>query len=218
MPPLGTEIVKGSDNVKGFVVLPRRAPSPGYDATGVAPETSRIVPKPWAPSLPSRPFSLLSGGLPGRRSPTRQTAGLHGTTAKVCKPDCEGTIAATRGNGEVAPKAAICARRNELAGSIQSWHSSSGARWLIVPVGHQLIGGSLSQQLTQREMGHKDASDWAACVGWARTRSLLIRAWAPEPPLWLARNRLFKDGGSTGLREGRRRPPSEPQRLLIMQL
>jgi hypothetical protein len=44
--------------------------------------------------------------LPGRRSPTHQTAGLHRTMVKVCKSDCEGTIAGTRGNGEVAPEAA----------------------------------------------------------------------------------------------------------------
>jgi hypothetical protein len=44
----------------------------------------------------------------------------------------EGTFAGTRGNDENAPKAAICARRNELAWSTQSWPSSSGARWLIV--------------------------------------------------------------------------------------
>jgi hypothetical protein len=64
-------------------------------------------PRPWAPSLLSPPFSFLSGGLPGRRSPTRQTAGLHRTTVKVCKPDCEETIAGTRSNGEVAPIAVI---------------------------------------------------------------------------------------------------------------
>ena len=33
-----------------------------------------------------------------------QTTGLHRTMVKVCKPDSEGTIAGTRGNGEDAPK------------------------------------------------------------------------------------------------------------------
>jgi hypothetical protein len=28
---------------------------------------------------------------------------LHGTVVKVCKSDREGTVAGTRGNGEVAP-------------------------------------------------------------------------------------------------------------------
>jgi hypothetical protein len=81
--------------------------SPGSDATGVSPRTSRTLPKPWAPSLPSPQSSLPSGGLPGRRSPTHQTAGLRRTMVKVCKSDCEGTIAGTRGNGEVAPIAVI---------------------------------------------------------------------------------------------------------------
>ena len=43
----------------------------------------------------------------------------------------EGTFAGTRGNDENAPEAAICARRNELAWSTQSWPSSSGARGAI---------------------------------------------------------------------------------------
>jgi hypothetical protein len=32
---------------------------------------------------------------------------LHRTTVKVCKSDCEGTVAGTRGNAEVAPKPAV---------------------------------------------------------------------------------------------------------------
>jgi hypothetical protein len=56
---------------------------------------------------PRPPLRLLSGGLPWRRSPTRQTAGLPRTTVNVCKPDGEGTIAGTRGNGQVAPEAVI---------------------------------------------------------------------------------------------------------------
>jgi hypothetical protein len=42
-----------------------------------------------------------------------------------------GTFAETNGNGRDAPEAAICARRNELAWSTQSWPSSSGARGAI---------------------------------------------------------------------------------------
>jgi transposase len=111
VPPLRMEIVKRSDDMKGFVVLPRRwvvdALSPGSDATGVSPRTSRTLPKPWAPSLLSPQSSLPSDGLPGRRSPTHQTAGLHRTMVKACKSDCEGTVAGTHGNGEVAPGAVI---------------------------------------------------------------------------------------------------------------
>jgi hypothetical protein len=101
VPSLRTEIVKRSDNMKGFVALPRRrVVERTFSWFG---RNRRLVPKPWVPSLPSPPFSLLSGGLPGRRSATRQTAGLHRATVKVCKPDCEETIAGTHGNGEVAP-------------------------------------------------------------------------------------------------------------------
>jgi parallel beta-helix repeat protein len=53
------------------------------------------------------PYSSRSGGLPGRRSSTQQTTGLHRTMAKVCKSDGQGTFAGTQGNGEVAPIAVI---------------------------------------------------------------------------------------------------------------
>ena len=93
------------------------APSPGSDATGVSPRTSRTLPKPWAPSLLSPPSSSPSGGLPGRRSPTQQTAGLHGTVVKVCKSVGEGTFAGTRGKGEVAPIPDLPATDPERGGS-----------------------------------------------------------------------------------------------------
>ena len=70
VPPLRTEIVKRSDDMKGFVVLScplSSALSPGSDATGVSPRTSKTLPKPWPPSLPSPPSSWPSGGSPGRR-------------------------------------------------------------------------------------------------------------------------------------------------------
>jgi transposase len=66
------EIVKRNDDLKGFVVLPRRRVVErtfSWSAeTGVSPRTSRTLPKPWSPSLPSPPSSQSSGGLPGRRS------------------------------------------------------------------------------------------------------------------------------------------------------
>jgi hypothetical protein len=70
-------------------------------------------------------WPLPSGGLPGHRSPTHQTAGLHRTMAKVCKPDCEGTIAGTRGNGEDAPIPDLPALTPERGGSTRSGHSSA---------------------------------------------------------------------------------------------
>jgi hypothetical protein len=72
VPLLRMEIVKRSGDMKGFVVMPRRwwssAPSPGSAETGVSPRTSRTLPKPWPPSLPSPPSNWPSGGSPGRRS------------------------------------------------------------------------------------------------------------------------------------------------------
>jgi len=41
------------------------------------------------------------------------------------------TIVGMRRNGRDAPEAAICARRNELAWSTQSWPSSSAARGAV---------------------------------------------------------------------------------------
>jgi transposase len=68
VPVVRMEVVKRRDDMKGFVVLPRRAPSPGSDATGASPRTSKTLPKPWPPSLPSSLSSWPSGGSPGRRS------------------------------------------------------------------------------------------------------------------------------------------------------
>ena len=101
------------------------APSPGSDATGVSPRTSRTLPKPWAPSLLSAPSSMPSGGLPERRSPTQQTAGLHGTVVKVGKSDREGTVAGTHGNGEVAPNPDLAALASERGNSTLLGHSAS---------------------------------------------------------------------------------------------
>src|ERR1700739_1880430 len=58
VPPLRMEIVKRSDDMKGFVVLPPRwvvertfSWFGRNDATGVSPMTSRTLPKLWAPLL-----------------------------------------------------------------------------------------------------------------------------------------------------------------------
>ena len=53
------------------------------------------------------PYSSRAAGLPGRKSSTQQTTGLHRTMTKVCKSNGEGTFAGTRGNGEVAPILAV---------------------------------------------------------------------------------------------------------------
>jgi transposase len=111
VPALRMEIVKRSDDMKGSVVLPRRwvveRTFSWFGRNRRLAKDFEILPKPWAPSLPSPPSSLPSGGLPRRRSPTHQTANLHRTMVKVCKSDCEGTVAETRDNGEVAPKAVV---------------------------------------------------------------------------------------------------------------
>ena len=53
------------------------------------------------------------------------------TGPRTASPGGFRSFADRRANGEVAPEAAICARRNELAWSTQSWPSSSGARGAI---------------------------------------------------------------------------------------
>jgi transposase len=72
VPLLRMEIVKRSDDMKGFVVLRAAgwssAPFPGWAATVASPRTSRTLPTLWPPSLPSPPSNWPSGGLPGRRS------------------------------------------------------------------------------------------------------------------------------------------------------
>ena len=72
LPRLRVEIVRRSDEMKGFAVLPRRwvveHTFSGSDETGGSPGILRTLPKPWPPSSPSLPSNLLSGGLPGRRS------------------------------------------------------------------------------------------------------------------------------------------------------
>ena len=67
VPVLRMEIVKRSDDMKGFVVLPRRwVVERAFSCSDetVSPRTSRT----WLPSLPWPPSSSLSGALPGRRS------------------------------------------------------------------------------------------------------------------------------------------------------
>ena len=69
MPLLRLEIVKRSDDTKGFVVLPRRwvveRTFSWFARNRRLTKDFENLPKPWAPSLPSPPSSLASGGLPG---------------------------------------------------------------------------------------------------------------------------------------------------------
>jgi transposase len=77
VPPLRMEIVKRSDDAKGFVVLPRRwvveRTFSWFGRNRRLAKTSGTLPKLWAPSFPSSPSSLPSGGLPGHRSRTQKT-------------------------------------------------------------------------------------------------------------------------------------------------
>jgi transposase len=72
VPLLRLEIVKRSDDMKGFVVLPRRCvverTFSWFGRNRRLAKTSRTSPKPWLPSLPSPPSSWPPGGLTGRRS------------------------------------------------------------------------------------------------------------------------------------------------------
>ena len=100
VPLLRLEIVKRSDDTKGFVVLPRgwvvERTFPWFGRNRRLAKDFENFAESWAPSLLPPPPSLPSGVLPGRRSPTHQTANLHRTMVKVCKSDCEGTVAGTR--------------------------------------------------------------------------------------------------------------------------
>src|SRR3989442_10526084 len=66
---LRVEIVKRSDDMKGFVVLPRRwvveRTFSWFGRNRRLARTSRISPKPWPPSLPSPASNSLSGVSPG---------------------------------------------------------------------------------------------------------------------------------------------------------
>jgi putative transposase len=71
VPPLRMEIVKRSDDMKGFVVLPRRWVVERTLLVRTQPASRqglrKTLPKPWPPSLPSPPSRWPSGGSPGRR-------------------------------------------------------------------------------------------------------------------------------------------------------
>jgi transposase len=71
VPVLRIEIVKRSDDMSGFVVLPGRwmveRTFSRFSEIAASPRTSRTLPAPWRPSLPSPPSSSPSGGSPGRR-------------------------------------------------------------------------------------------------------------------------------------------------------
>jgi len=106
VPRLRLEIVKRSDDTKGFVVLPRRRvverTFSRFGRNRRLAKDFENLPKPWAPSLPLPPSSLPSGGLPGRRSELNKPR-LARTMTKVGKSDGEGTFPGTRGNDKVAP-------------------------------------------------------------------------------------------------------------------
>jgi transposase len=108
VPRLRLAIVKRSDDMKGFVVLPRRwVVERTFSWFGrnrrLAKDFENLAETLGAFVALASIQLLPSGGLPGRRSPTQQTAGLHGAVVKVCKSDREGTVAGTRGNGRDAP-------------------------------------------------------------------------------------------------------------------
>ena len=70
------EIVKRSDDMKGFVVLPRRwvveRTFSWFGRNRRLAKTAKTLPIPWPPSLASP-----SGGLPGRRMPFFGTSPVH---------------------------------------------------------------------------------------------------------------------------------------------
>ena len=83
VPLLRMEIVMRSDEMKGFVVLPRRwVVERTFSWFGrnrrLAKDFENLA-ETMGPSLPLPPSSLPSGGLPGCRSPAQQTDGLHST-------------------------------------------------------------------------------------------------------------------------------------------
>ena len=69
-------------------------------------------------------YSSRAAGLPGRKSSTQQTTGLHRTMTKVCKSNGEGTFAGTRGNGEVAPIPVVPAIERSVLGAPRAGMSS----------------------------------------------------------------------------------------------
>jgi|SRR6516165_6590758 hypothetical protein len=87
VPVLHVEIVKRSDGMTGFVVLPR-------------------------PLRGGAHLLLVRMQLTSRQG-FRNLTGLHRTMAKVCKSDGEGTFAGTDGNGEVAPIPAVRGQDDE---------------------------------------------------------------------------------------------------------
>jgi hypothetical protein len=102
------EIVKRSDETKGFVVLPRRWVVErtfswfgrnrrlAKDFENLAETMGAFV------ALASIQLALKAACQDVDRRRNKPTVCIA-LTVKVCKSDCEGTVAGTRGNGEVAP-------------------------------------------------------------------------------------------------------------------
>jgi hypothetical protein len=112
VPLLRMETVMRSDEMKGFVVLPRRWVVErtfswfgrnrrlAKDFENLAETMGAFV------ALASIQLALKAACQDVDRRRNKPTVCIA-LTVKVCKSDCEGTVAGTRGNGEVAPKPAI---------------------------------------------------------------------------------------------------------------
>jgi hypothetical protein len=112
VPLLRMETVMRSDEMKGFVVLPRRWVVErtfswfgrnrrlAKDFENLAETMGAFV------ALASIQLALKAACQDVDRRRNKPTVCIA-LTVKVCKSDCEGTVAGTRGNGEVAPFPAI---------------------------------------------------------------------------------------------------------------
>jgi hypothetical protein len=110
VPLLRMETVMRSDEMKGFVVLPRRWVVErtfswfgrnrrlAKDFENLAETMGAFV------ALASIQLALKAACQDVDRRRNKPTVCIA-LTVKVCKSDCEGTVAGTRGNGEGAPKA-----------------------------------------------------------------------------------------------------------------
>jgi hypothetical protein len=122
------ETVMRSDEMKGFVVLPRRWVVErtfswfgrnrrlAKDFENLAETMGAFV------ALASIQLALKAACQDVDRRRNKPTVCIA-LTVKVCKSDCEGTVAGTRGNGEVAPTPDLPALTPERGGSTHSGRS-----------------------------------------------------------------------------------------------
>ena len=145
VPLLRMEIVKRSDDMKGFVILPRRwVVERTFSWFGrnrrLAKDFENLA-ETLATFVTFASISLPLGGSPGSRSISAgRGAPVPLPAANGCCGFGEGTFASTHGNGQDAPIPAVRRQAANLSGSEPTGPCAAGLAGLQMPTGSPQVG------------------------------------------------------------------------------